>query len=40
MQDNELLNQIAELTAKINDLPKGYISKKQINGKVYGLKAA
>ena len=35
MQDNELLNQIAELTAKINDLPKGYISKKQINGKVY-----
>ena len=35
MQDNELLNQIAELTAKIKDLPKGYISKKQINGKVY-----
>ncbi len=35
MQDNELLNQIAELTAKINGLPKGYISKKQINGKVY-----
>ena len=35
MQDNELLNQIAELTAKINDLPKGCISKKQINGKFY-----
>ena len=35
MQDNELLNQIAELTAKINDLPKGYISKKTINSKIY-----
>ena len=35
MQDNKLLNQIAELTATIKDLPKGYISKKTINGKVY-----
>ena len=35
MQDNEILNQITELTAKINELPKGYISKKSINGKLY-----
>lgn len=35
MQDNEILNQITELTAQINALPKGYISKKSINGKLY-----
>ncbi len=35
MQDNEILKQITELTARINELPKGYISKKSINGKLY-----
>ena len=35
MQDNEILNQITLLTAKINELPKGYISKKSIGGKLY-----
>ena len=35
MQDNEILNQITELTARINELPKGYISKKSIGGKLY-----
>ena len=35
MQDNEILNQITELTARIRELPKGYISKKSINGKLY-----
>ncbi len=35
MEKNELLEQIAELSAKISKLPKGYISKKTIGGKVY-----
>lgn len=35
MQDKEILNQMTELSAKINELPKGYISKKSINGKLY-----
>ena len=35
MQDDKILNQITELTAKINKLPKGYISKKSINGNLY-----
>ncbi len=35
MTPNEVLEQIAELTEKIGELPKGYISKKTINGKVY-----
>ena len=29
MENQELLNQIAELTAQIRGLPKGYISKKE-----------
>lgn len=35
MDKQEQLRQIAEITAQIGGLPKGYISKKQINGKVY-----
>ena len=35
MQDDKILNQITELTAKISELPKGYISKKSINGNLY-----
>lgn len=35
LEKNEALEQIAELTAKIKDLPKGYISKKTIGGKIY-----
>ena len=35
MDKQEQLRQIAEITAQIGDLPKGYISKKQISGKVY-----
>lgn len=35
MENNELLEQLAELKSKINKLPKGYISKKSIGGKVY-----
>ena len=35
LEKNEALEQIAELTAKINDLPKGYISQKTIGGKIY-----
>ena len=35
MDQQEKLRQIAKFTAQIGGLPKGYISKKQINGKVY-----
>ena len=35
LEKNEALEQIAELTAKIKDLPKGYISQKTIGGKIY-----
>lgn len=35
MQNDNILNQITELTTKISNLPKGYISKKSINGKLY-----
>lgn len=35
MDKQEQLRQIAEITTQISELPKGYISKKQINGKVY-----
>ena len=35
MENQELLNQIAELTTQIRGLPKGYISKKTISGKTY-----
>jgi len=35
MQSEDVLARIAELTAKIAELPKGYISEKSINGKVY-----
>ena len=35
MEKQKLLNQIAELTAQISGLPKGYISKKTISGKTY-----
>lgn len=35
MDKQEQLRQIAEITVQIGELPKGYISKKQINGKVY-----
>ena len=31
----ESLEKLAELTARIKELPKGYISKKTIGGKVY-----
>lgn len=35
MENQELLESIAELTKEIGKLPKGYISKKTIAGKVY-----
>ncbi|WP_238726236.1 HipA domain-containing protein [Diplocloster modestus] len=35
MQNDKILNQITELTARISELPKGYISKKSISGKLY-----
>ena len=35
MDRNEILEQLAELTARIKELPKGYISKKTIGGKIY-----
>ena len=35
MERNEYLNRIAELSERIAALPKGYISKKTVNGKVY-----
>lgn len=35
MDKQEILKQITELTEQIGGLPKGYISKKTINGKVY-----
>lgn len=35
MKEEERLEQISELTAQITELPKGYISQKAINGKVY-----
>ena len=33
--ENETLEKLAVLTARIKELPKGYISKKTIGGKVY-----
>ncbi len=35
MEERELLKKIAELAAQVNDLPKGYISKKTISGQTY-----
>lgn len=35
MATNETLEKLAELTARIKELPKGYISKKTIGGKIY-----
>ena len=35
MNKNETLEKLAELTARIKELPKGYISKKTIGGKIY-----
>ena len=35
MDRNEALNRIAELTGRLAGLPKGYISQKNVNGKVY-----
>ena len=35
MADKELLEKNAELSAEIATLPKGYISQKNIKGKVY-----
>lgn len=35
MEKQELLEQIAKLKAQINELPKGYISRKTINNKTY-----
>ena len=35
MDDQKLLEEIAYLEKKIEDLPKGYISKKVVNGRVY-----
>ena len=35
MEMNETLEKLAELTARIKELPKGYISKKTIGGNVY-----
>lgn len=35
MAKNEVFAKIEELNAKINELPKGYISQKNINGKAY-----
>ena len=35
LEKSEALEKLAELTARIKELPKGYISKKTIGGKVY-----
>lgn len=35
MDQQELLSKISEITKEIEKLPKGYISQKTINGKVY-----
>jgi len=35
LEKNEALEQLAELSARIKELPKGYISKKTIGGKIY-----
>lgn len=35
LEKNEALERLAKLTARIKDLPKGYISKKTIGGKIY-----
>lgn len=35
MDKNETLEKLAELSARIKELPKGYISKKTIGGKIY-----
>lgn len=35
LNKNETLEKLAELTARIKELPKGYISKKTIGGKIY-----
>lgn len=35
MEQQEILNRIAELTETIHNLPKGYISQKRIAGKIY-----
>ena len=35
MDKNETLEKLAELAARIKELPKGYISKKTIGGKIY-----
>ena len=35
MEKGEALEKLAELTARIKELPKGYISKKTIGGKIY-----
>lgn len=35
MEKNEALEKLTELTARIKELPKGYISKKTIGGKIY-----
>lgn len=35
MNTNETLEKLAELSARIKELPKGYISKKTIGGKIY-----
>ena len=35
MTDRAMIQEIAELTEKIGKLPKGYISKKTVNGNVY-----
>lgn len=35
MEKNEALEKLADLTARIKELPKGYISKKTIGGKIY-----
>ena len=35
MEKQEILNQIAELTAQISAFPKGYISRKTISGRTY-----
>ncbi len=35
MEKNEVLERLTEITARIKELPKGYISKKTIGGKIY-----
>ena len=35
MERDTIAKQIAELTERINQLPKGYISQKTISGKIY-----